>query len=109
MSGQPALACWNCGASLAEVALPISRHAFCAACGEAVHCCRQCGNFDSRAAGQCTEARAEPPNDRTAANFCEWFGPAGGFSGGLAGDARRAADAARARLEALFGPAPDET
>ena len=92
-------ACWKCATALVGVPMPISRHEYCGSCGEALHCCQQCVAFDVRAPGQCAEARAEPPNDRTSANFCEWFVP----GPGAAGDAPSAADAARARLEALFG------
>jgi hypothetical protein len=105
MAEDTVLACWNCGAAQAGVPMPPSRHDYCAACGEALHCCRQCGHFDPRAPGQCREPRAEPPTDRESANFCEWFSPVSG-SGKAA---RSAADEARAKLEALFGPPPAES
>ncbi len=94
--------CWNCGAEFAGVLLPLSRHEFCRACGEALHCCRQCQWFAVGAPSECRESRAEPPTDKASANFCEWFALAAGADK----PARSAAEAARARLEALFGP-PD--
>lgn len=103
------IACWNCGADLADVPRPISRHAFCRACGEALHACRQCRLFDGRGRG-CHEPRAEAPTDPTSANFCEWFEPITVASGGGAAAAghQTAASRARAELEALFkAPAQD--
>lgn len=99
MNGQAGGYCWNCGAAIAEEALPLSRHEYCRACGEALHCCRQCQWFAPGSAGECREARAEPPTDKSVANFCDWFA----FAAGSAGRERSAADAARAKLEALFG------
>jgi hypothetical protein len=100
------LRCWNCDRVLADLLLPVSRHAYCPLCAEAVHCCRQCVEFDLRAPAQCRELRAEPPADKTTANFCEWFRPAMGGAGG--GSSTDAAAAARAKLEALFGGAAPE-
>jgi hypothetical protein len=96
------LHCWNCGAAQSNLVGPPSRHDYCSACGEALHCCRQCASFDRSAPAQCRESRAEPPTDRETANFCEWFAPA---AGGARTD-RSPADVARAKLEALFG-SPD--
>jgi len=94
------LDCWNCGAPLAGVPLPLSRHEYCAGCAEPLHCCRQCVNYEPGASGQCRESRAEPPTNKQTANFCDWFAP--GAAAGRLG--RTPADEARARLEALFGP-----
>ena len=104
-----ALQCWNCGAALTEVPLPISRHANCAACYAHLHCCRLCVNYDPRRPAQCTEDRAEPPGNKEAANFCEWFEP----RGGAVAVRGTAAAAARARLDAMFAlpaanDAPDQ-
>ncbi len=96
--------CWNCGQNVADVPLPLSRHEYCPACAEALHCCRQCRLFAPDRADQCLEERAEHPTDRTAANFCDYFQlrdtlPDSTHDGG-GGDAR-------ASLDALFGSAPD--
>jgi hypothetical protein len=104
MSDEAVGHCWNCGAAFAGVLLPLSRHEFCRACGEALHCCRQCQWFAPGSAGECREARAEPPSDKTSANFCEWFAPAARGPAGAGQPPRSAADEARAKLEALFGP-----
>jgi hypothetical protein len=101
------LACWNCGASLASVPLPISRHQYCDGCGEPLHCCRQCRHFDPRAATQCAMEPADPPTNKESANFCDWFEPA--LSAGAAGAAgtRDKQAEAKAKLDALFGGSED--
>ena len=60
-----------------------------------------CRFFNPRYSDRCDEPAAEPPRDPERANFCDWFKPApGAWRGG------NDADAARARLAALFGEAP---
>lgn len=104
-STQP-LNCWHCGAQLAAVSMPLSRHEFCRACSEPLHTCRQCRFYDSRHG--CGESRAEPPTNPESANFCEWFTARSDST--VAVDARSAAaDSARARLEALFAPPADDS
>ena len=96
----PELACWNCGADLAGVPRPISRHEQCPDCFEALHCCRLCRHYRTDVTGQCDEDRADPPVIKENANFCDWFRPkAGAFSG----DRTTRADAAKDKLQALFG------
>ncbi|MFN2339283.1 MAG: hypothetical protein ABR544_09965 [Gammaproteobacteria bacterium] len=94
------LVCWKCGASIEEWPLPLSRLAECDACHAELHVCRQCLYFDTGKASQCREPVAEEVQDKTRANFCGYFQ--------LRPDAYqsaddRAAEAARAELEALFG------
>lgn len=94
------LTCWNCGTALDQVPLPVSRHEYCPRCAEAVHCCRMCTSYDATAPGQCRDDRADPPTDKTCANFCDFFTPR--RDGPHAAQPSRA-DAARAKLDALFG------
>lgn len=94
------LRCWNCGATLDQVLLPVSRHEYCPDCAEAVHCCRMCRHFDPALAEQCREDRAEPPTNRESANFCDFFQP---LPGGQPATSDSTTPGARARLEALFG------
>jgi hypothetical protein len=94
------LQCWNCGAPLADVPQPMSRHEHCPQCFEALHCCRLCRHYDMTATGQCNEDRAEPPGNKESANFCEWFSAREG-AGPAAGDDKQAD--ARRKLEDLFG------
>lgn len=55
--------------------------------------------------GQCEDERADPPTRRESANFCEYFKPQ--FDA-FKSKRSESADAARARLDALFGPKADE-
>ncbi|MCW9057860.1 MAG: hypothetical protein OQL11_03155 [Gammaproteobacteria bacterium] len=92
--------CWKCGASIEAQPLPLSRLAECDACRAELHVCRQCLFFDTGKASQCREPVAEEVRDKTRANFCGYFQ--------LRPDAYqspddRAAEVARAELEALFG------
>lgn len=92
------LSCWNCGTLLTTLVLPVSRRADCPECRAELHCCRMCSLFDRDRPEQCLEDRAEPPTNKEVANFCDWFTPAAGLAGVLSPE-----DAARARLDALFG------
>jgi len=93
------LKCWNCGASLAELPRPITRHMNCPACFEDLHCCRLCRRYRAGAGPSCDDERADPPIHKEGANFCDYFRPSP--------DAYRPAAwsrqaSARAELDALF-------
>jgi hypothetical protein len=95
------LVCWKCGADLSALSLPLSRRDECKKCGADLHVCRLCKEYDEQVAKKCREPVAEEVNDKTRANFCDYFAPrAGAWQGGDSS----AADAARAALERLFGP-----
>lgn len=124
------LVCWKCGGSLADVLLPLRRLEECVACGGQLHVCRLCEFFDPRVAKSCRETVADEVKDKEHANFCDYFRPRPGayqprdvaaadaarskldslFGGGgtqapaAAPDAKVAADRARAELDRLFGP-----
>ena len=98
------LHCWNCGADLAGIPRPISRHEQCPDCFEALHCCRLCRHYRVDVTGQCDEDRADPPVVKENANFCDWFRPA---AGAFSGDRASRADTAKDRLQALFGSDAD--
>lgn len=92
--------CWNCGASVAELPLPLSRRAECAACRAELHVCRMCRFYDPAVAKACREPVADEVRDKTRANFCGYLE--------IRPDAYRPADTGRARaardeLAALFG------
>jgi hypothetical protein len=94
------LVCWKCGASLAELPLPLSRLAECPKCRAYLHCCRLCHFYNPRLTSQCDEERAEEVRDKEGANFCDWFKPRP--------DAHRPrgsekTQAAKSRLDDLFG------
>jgi len=69
------LSCYRCGASLAELTLPIARADECPACSVSLHVCRMCGFFDPEVPKQCTEDDAEEVFEKQRANFCEWYKP----------------------------------
>ena len=92
------LMCWNCGESVADVPLPISRHANCRHCFEVLHCCRMCELFDPDKPDQCDHDRTDPPGNKETANFCEYFKPTNRFV-----DTGRQQGAAKSDLDSLFG------
>lgn len=69
------LRCYRCGASLASLTPPISRHDECPACTVYLHVCRMCSFFDPNVPKQCREDDAEEVSDKEKLNFCEWFKP----------------------------------
>ena len=99
------IVCWNCGASLAEIPRPISRHANCPACYEDLHCCRLCRHFRRDITGQCDDDRTDPPIHKETANFCDYFRPLADAYRAKTGIRR---DAARARLLDLFDDGGEE-
>lgn len=91
--------CWQCGASLEQLSLPLSRFDSCKACRAELHVCKQCRFHDVTVAKQCREPVAEEVRDKQRANFCGYFT----FKADAwAGDNRTQQDQARAALEALF-------
>jgi hypothetical protein len=103
------ISCYRCGASLAELSLPISRRDECPDCSVYLHVCRMCRFFDAGVPRKCTEDDAEEVIEKERVNFCEWFKPAV-----LTFDPSQAAEESRAHneLAALFGDGdevgPDE-
>jgi len=88
--------CFGCDAA---IELPpgerVGFRAECDRCGADLHVCRNCALHDPGAYNECREPNAEWVSDRERANRCDYFAP-GERPGG------EAADAARARLDALF-------
>lgn len=70
-----AICCYRCGASLAELSLPISRQDECPDCQNYLHVCRMCVHYDARVPRQCREDGAEEVRDKERLNFCDWFIP----------------------------------
>lgn len=67
------VSCWHCGKPLQNLILPLSRREECSSCASDQHVCKMCGHFDANTLVQCSEERAEPPGDKEAANFCDYF------------------------------------
>lgn len=99
------LVCWKCGASLAELSLPLRRLDECKACGAELHVCKMCVDYDTAVAKSCREPIAEEVQDKERANFCDYFKPRPD-----AYKPRDSAEVARSRagLDSLFaGSQPD--
>ncbi len=93
------ICCYRCGTSLAALSLPFSRQDMCPGCGNYLHVCRMCKNFDATVPRQCREDGAEDVTEKERLNFCDWYSPSES-----AFDAKRKAeeDQARQALDALF-------
>lgn len=106
--GQPIdnLVCWSCSESLAALPQPLSRHDHCPACFEVLHCCQLCRHFDLNAVDGCKEDRSEPPNNKSEANFCDYFEPQA-----LQPREQKSssAEAAARKLASLFGDDANES
>ncbi|MFZ2508929.1 MAG: hypothetical protein WAW79_10725 [Steroidobacteraceae bacterium] len=93
-----AFLCWKCGASLADLSLPLSRTDECRSCRAELHVCRMCRFYDTSKAKSCAEPVADEVLDKTRANFCGYFQPATGRYCAPDGTG----DRAKAALESLF-------
>lgn len=91
------LVCWQCGATLEGLPLPLGRLEFCRACRAELHVCRMCRFYDTGVARHCREPVAEDVQDKTRANFCGYFQPRPDAWQPKAGDG-----GARSALEDLF-------
>jgi len=98
------LTCWKCGASLADLLLPVSRLAKCKACNADLHVCRLCRFYDTTVSNSCTEPVADKVIDKQHKNFCGFYqpDPRAGFK-----PSSVAKDASKSQLDALFGLGPD--
>ena len=116
------LVCWKCGASLADLSLPLRRLDECRQCHAELHVCKMCEWYSISVAKHCRETVAEEVKDKERANFCDYFKPKpdayvasnvdasakaqaelDALFGGTKAAEPAAADKARAELEALFG------
>jgi len=102
----PELQCHFCGAPVA-IGEPIPRDSECESCRHDLRCCRNCRHWDPRYHNECMESMADPVEDKTRRNFCEYFyfsrEPYAPAAGGKARESE-----ARAKLEGLFGGAPSK-
>lgn len=99
------LVCWKCGAALPTLKLPWPRRTACSGCGTDLHTCRQCSHYRPHGADQCDEPRAEHPHAKDRANFCDYFHPRAQAYSGAYGKPDAKTQAAKAKLDALFGQA----
>jgi hypothetical protein len=63
--------CWNCGKSLSIE--KISFRSICDSCGEYLHCCYNCQNFQEGLSNNCKIPGTEYVVDRAKNNFCDEF------------------------------------
>ncbi len=85
--------------------MPLSRLSVCLKCSAELYVCKLCEFHEPKLRQGCLEDRAEHVQEKEHANFCEFFRPRPGAH--VPRD-RSQADAAKARLDALFGaPKPD--
>ncbi|HKU13902.1 MAG TPA: hypothetical protein VJQ52_05875 [Steroidobacteraceae bacterium] len=94
------LVCWKCGASLADLTLPLRRLEECRTCRAELHVCKLCEWYSVTVAKQCRETVAEEVKDKERANFCDYFKPR---AGAYAKKDLSAAERAKAELDKLFG------
>ncbi len=64
--------CWKCGTEYKLAGAP-GRSETCERCGADLKVCLNCASYDTRAAYQCRDRRAEPVEEKGAANYCEYF------------------------------------
>jgi hypothetical protein len=68
------LRCHSCGRSVADVST-ITAQSTCPHCPAALHCCRNCRQFDSAARWQCKAPITAQVADKIGANECDKFEP----------------------------------
>jgi len=69
--------CHKCGKQ-AQSDHKIGRQDTCSNCGEYLHCCLNCKFYDENAYHQCREPQAEWVQEKSSANFCDYFEPSSG-------------------------------
>ena len=90
--------CHRCGRDIGAVER-VGRRDTCLGCKTDLHCCLNCTFYEPTCHNQCREPQAERQVDKQVGNFCEYFS----FRVGPRAAGATGADAARARLDALFG------
>ena len=87
--------CWSCGQALSGH--DYQREGECPACRKQTHVCKNCRFFAPGRPNDCFEPIAEKVNDKTRANFCDYFEPSSN-----AYTASDSADALKAAADDLF-------
>jgi len=93
------LVCWNCGASIAAMSLPLLRLDVCKSCNAELHVCKLCVEYHTGYAKHCREPTAEEVLKKTEANFCDHFKPR---PGAFHGKDQAELDRVKASLADLF-------
>jgi hypothetical protein len=92
--------CFGCGADI-QVDEKVFRADTCSSCGRPLHACRNCVFYDPKAYHECRETQVEWVRDKDAANFCDYFRPAGSGSA-AGGQVTQRSEDARRKLDDLF-------
>ncbi len=90
-----AVICFSCGTKN-PVLGRVGRRDECFKCHADLHVCKDCIHYDVKSYNECREPQADVVQDKTRANFCDYFSPS---------DQTHAVDPAadlRAKAEALF-------
>jgi len=74
------LKCFECGHEL-SFAKAISRRDECDKCGADVRVCKNCRFYDPKSYNECRETQADPIQEKTRSNFCDYFEPGSGEGG----------------------------
>ncbi|QDK37725.1 hypothetical protein [Bdellovibrio sp. NC01] len=90
------LICFNCSKEIPVTGL-IGRRDECPHCRADVHVCKNCEHYDAKVYNECRETNADVVREKDRANFCDYFSPRKGGTGGV-----DKAAALRAAAEALF-------
>ena len=85
--------------------MPLSRLSVCLKCSAELYVCKLCEFHEPKLRQGCLEDRAEHVQEKEHANFCEYFRPRP--SAHLPRDSSKT-EAAKARLDALFGGTQSE-
>ena len=105
MLSESSLVCWKCGASLEALSLPLRRLEVCPECDSELHVCRMCRFYDPNSIDQCTQEDAEEVREKERANFCDYYKPR---PGAYQSRDTSQSDAAKDKLDALFGDSPSD-
>ena len=100
MMGMATLQCQTCGEPV-TFGEPIPRDAECAQCKSDLRACRNCRHYDPAYNNSCRETMADPVEDKTRRNFCEYFYFNRSAFRAQPGSSREAD--ARRKLDSLFG------
>jgi len=69
--------CFQCGGELVFAFQP-GRRDECPKCHADVHTCRNCKHYDPKVYNECKEPQADVVQEKTRANFCDFFAPGSG-------------------------------
>ena len=100
------LQCYQCGASLEKLSLPLRRLDECPECLRELHVCRMCLFYDAHRPKNCIEEEAPEIREMERANFCDYFKPSpdAHIPGNL-----EAEQNAREKLTTLFAGVDNDT